>query len=82
MESKLVPAGFGSYLVTDRIVAIAIPKSAPIKRLVRAARDKGLAIDLTEGRRLKAVVFTDSQYIVLLALAADTIDSRIGGGES
>jgi len=76
MSAKLIHIGFGNYLDTDRIVAIAIPKSAPVKRSVQAARDKGLIIDLTDGRRTKSVIFTDSKYVVLSALEPVTINGR------
>lgn len=79
MSNRLIHVGFSNYLSTDRIVAIAIPKSAPIKRSVQDARDKGLIIDLTDGRRVKAVIFTDSKYLVLSALASVTISGRLEG---
>ena len=79
MSKKLIPIGFSNYLSTDRIVAIAIPKSAPVKRSIQDARDKGLIIDLTEGRRTKAVIFTDSNHLVLSALAPATISGRLEG---
>lgn len=77
MNNRLIPVGFSNYLSTDRIVAIAIPKSAPIKRSVQDAMDKGLIIDLTDGRRKKAVIFTDANYVVLSALAPATISGRL-----
>lgn len=84
MSTRLVHIGFGNYLSRDSIVAIAVPSSAPIKRSVQNARDKELIIDLTNGRRTKAVVFTYSQYIVLAAVEPVTIDGRLvdAGGDN
>lgn len=79
MSTRLVHLGFGHYLSTDRIVAIAIPRSAPLKRSVQEARDKCLIINLTDGRRTKAVIFTDSSYLVLSALEPVTINKRLEG---
>lgn len=77
MSTRTVHAGFGNYLSIGKIVAIAAPSSAPIKRSVWDARDKDLVIDLTGGRRTKAVVFTDSKYIVLAAVETLTLQGRI-----
>ena len=80
MSAKLIHIGFGNYLDTDRIVAIATHKSAPVKRSVQDARDKELVIDLTNGHRTKSVVFTDCRYIVLVALEPNTINGRLEEG--
>jgi len=77
LSTRLIPVGFGNYLSIDRIVAIAVPSSAPIKRSIQGARPKKLVIDLTNGHRIKSVVFTDCKYIVLVALWPVTIDSRL-----
>jgi len=77
MSAKLIHIGFGHYLDTDRIVAIAVPKSAPVKRSLQDARNKGLIIDLTDGRRTKSAIFTDSKYVVLSALEPVTINGRL-----
>ena len=74
---RLVHIGFGNYLDTDRIIAIAVAGSAPIKRSIQDARDKGLIIDLTEGHRVKSVVFTDCNHVVLLAMEPGTIEGRV-----
>lgn len=77
MSTKLIHVGFKNYLATDTIVAIAMPTSAPIKLSVQGARDKGVIIDLTAGRRTKSVIFTTSKYVVLSALEPATIDGRL-----
>lgn len=74
---RLIHIGFGNYLAPDMIIAIAVAGSAPIKRSIQDARDKGLIIDLTEGHRVKSVVFTDREYIVLLAMEPGTIEGRV-----
>jgi regulator of extracellular matrix RemA (YlzA/DUF370 family) len=77
MTGELVHIGFGNILAMNRVIAIASPNSAPTKRIIQEARSKGLLIDMTNGRRTKAVVFTDSGHIVLAALAPETITGRL-----
>ena len=77
MEIELVHIGFGNVLAMNRVIAIASPASAPIKRTIQEGRDKGLLIDMTSGRKTKAVIFTDSEHIVLAALAPETIAGRL-----
>jgi regulator of extracellular matrix RemA (YlzA/DUF370 family) len=77
MDGELVHIGFGNILVMDKVVAIASPGSAPIKRAVQDARTTGKLIDMTSGRRTKAVIFTESSHIVLAALAPETITGRL-----
>ena len=77
MSTGLIHVGFGNYLSPDRIVSIAVPRSAPIKRSIQDARDKEMVIDLTNGRRTKSVVFTDCKYIVLAAVEPGTINGRL-----
>ena len=76
MSVELVHIGFGNILAMNRVISIASPNSAPTKRAVQEVRNKGLLIDLTGGRRTKAVIFTDSGHIVLAALAPETITGR------
>ncbi len=75
---KLINIGFGNIVAANRVVAIVSPESAPIKRMVQEARDKGVLIDATFGRRTRAVVVTDSEHIVLSALQPETIANRFG----
>ncbi len=79
---KLINIGFGNIVAANRVVAIVSPESAPIKRMVQEARDKGVLIDATFGRRTRAVVVTDSEHIVLSALQPETIANRFGGSVS
>jgi len=65
----------------DKIVSVVNPDSAPIKRLVQAAKDAGTAVDATQGRKTKGVIITDSAVIVLSALLPETIASRCEGKE-
>ena len=76
---KLINIGFGNIVAANRVVAIVSPESAPIKRMVQEARDKGVLIDATFGRRTRAVVVTDSEHIILSALQPETIANRFGG---
>ena len=73
MVIELVHIGFGNILAMNRVIAIASPNSAPTKRTIHEGKDNGLLIDMTSGRRTKAVIFTDSGHIVLAALAPETI---------
>ncbi len=76
MVMKLINIGFGNIVSGDRVVAIVSPESAPIKRIVQDARDKGLLIDATCGRRTRAVIITDSDHIILSAIQTETIAGR------
>jgi len=76
MSIEPVHIGFGNILAMNRVIAIVSPNSAPIKRTVQEGRNKGLLIDMTNGRRTKAVIITDSGHIILAALAPDTIAGR------
>ncbi len=80
MSIELIHIGFGNILAMNRVIAIAAPNSAPTKRTVQEGRNKGLLIDMTSGRRTKAVIFTDSGHIVLAALAPETITGRYQAG--
>ena len=80
MSIELVHIGFNNILVLNRVVAIASPNSAPTKRMVQEGRSEGMLIDLTNGRRTKAVLITDSGHIILAALAPETIAGRVQTG--
>ena len=73
---KLVNIGFGNMVAANRMIAIVSPESAPIKRIVQDARDKGPLIDASCGRRTRAVIITDSDHIILSAIQTETIASR------
>lgn len=78
---KLVNIGFGNLVSADKVVAVVSPESAPIKRMVQEARDRGVLVDATYGRRTRAVLITDSDHIILSALQPETVASRLGGRE-
>ena len=78
---KLINIGFGNMISAGRLIAIVSPESAPIKRMVQEARDRGVLIDATYGRRTRAVLIMDSDLIVLSALQPETVAARLGGRE-
>ena len=77
---KLVNIGFGNMIAAERVVAIISPESAPIKRIIREADDKGNLVNATYRRRTRAVIVTDSDHIILSAVQPETIAARIDGG--
>lgn len=79
---KFINIGFGNMVSAGRIVAIAAPDSAPIKRLVQDARDDGRVIDVSCGRRTRAVIITDSEHVILSAIQAETITNRLATDEA
>ncbi len=79
---ELVHIGFGNILVMNRVIAMASPNSAPTKRTIQEGKSKGLLIDMTNGRRTKVVIFTDSGHIILAALAPETIAGRLQTGRT
>ena len=74
---KFINVGFGNMVAVDRIISIVSPDSAPIKRLIQDAKDAGRVIDVTCGRKTRAVIITDSDHVVLSALQAETIANRL-----
>ncbi len=74
---KFVSIGFGNMVAADRIVTIVSPDSAPVKRLVQDAKDAGRVIDVSCGRRTRAVIITDSEHVILSSIQAETIANRI-----
>ncbi len=78
---KFINIGFGNMVAAGRIVAIACPDSAPVKRLVQDAREDDRVIDVSCGRRTRAVIITDSDHIILSAIQAETITNRITSDE-
>jgi regulator of extracellular matrix RemA (YlzA/DUF370 family) len=81
MSIELVHIGFNNMLAMNRVIAIASPNSAPTKRTVQEAKTKSLLIDMTNGRRTKAVIIADSGHIILAALAPETIAGRLQVGQ-
>jgi len=76
MDIQLINIGFGNIVSADRIIAIVSPESAPIKRLITEARERGQLVDSTYGRRTRAVIITDSSHIVLSAIQPETVAHR------
>ncbi|MBP3470207.1 MAG: DUF370 domain-containing protein [Lachnospiraceae bacterium] len=74
--SKLIHIGYGNVVNVEKIISIVSPDAAPIKRLVQHAKENGLAIDATQGRKTKAVIVMENQQIVLSALLPETIMGR------
>ncbi|NLV75732.1 MAG: DUF370 domain-containing protein [Tissierellia bacterium] len=77
MSIQLVNIGFGNIVSANRIIAIVSPESAPIKRIMQEARDKGILIDATYGRRTRAVIITDSDHVILSAVQPETVAQRL-----
>jgi len=82
MGIKLINIGFGNIVSANRLVAIVSPESAPIKRIIQEARDRGMLIDATYGRRTRAVIITDSDHIILSAVQPETVAHRLVDRES
>ena len=74
---KLVNIGFGNMVSANRMIAIVSPESAPIKRIIQDAKERGTLIDATHGRRTRAVIITDSDHIILTYLQSETVANRI-----
>ena len=73
---KLINIGFGSMVASGRMLAVVAPDSAPIKRVVQEARDRGMLIDASYGRKTKAVILMDTDHVILSALTPETISVR------
>ncbi len=80
--SKLVNVGFGNVVNSSKIIGIISPEAAPIKRMVQNAKDSGMAIDATCGRRTKAVIVTESGHLILSSLLPETIAGRVNQKEA
>ena len=77
MPIKLINIGFGNIVSASRIVAIVSPESAPIKRVISEARERGMLIDATYGRRTRAVIAADSGHVILSAVQPETVKHRL-----
>lgn len=75
---KLINIGFGNIVSADRLIAIVSPESAPIKRMIQEAREKGMLIDASFGRRTRSVIITDSDHVILSAIQTETVAGRLG----
>jgi regulator of extracellular matrix RemA (YlzA/DUF370 family) len=79
---KLINIGFGNMVSAGRLIAIVSPESAPIKRMVQEARDRGVLVDATYGRRTRAVLIMDNDHLVLSALQPETVANRVSGQDT
>ncbi|WP_151681062.1 extracellular matrix/biofilm regulator RemA [Weizmannia acidilactici] len=79
---KLINVGFGNIISANRIISIVSPESAPIKRLIQDARDRGTLIDATYGRKTRAVVMMDSGHVILSAVQPETVAHRVSDRET
>ena len=73
---KLINIGFGSMIAAHRVLAIVDPDSAPIKRVVQEARDRGMLVDASYGRKTQAVILMDTDHVILSALTPETLQTR------
>ena len=79
--TQLIHIGFGNIVNSAKIIAIVSPESAPIKRLVQNAKEKGMAIDATQGRKTKSVLVMENSQVVLWALLPETVAGRVQSGQ-
>ncbi len=82
MGMKLINIGFGNIVSSSRVIAVVSPESAPIKRLIQEAREHGMLIDATYGRRTRAAIVMDSRHVILSAVQPETVANRFGQKES
>ena len=76
MEKKLLNVGFGNQVVAEKVVAIVVPNSAPMKRLKDEAREEKRLVDATQGRRTRSMIVLESNHVVLSAIQAETVSQR------
>jgi len=77
MKVNLINIGFGNIVAANRVIAVVSPESAPIKRIIQEARESGMLIDATYGRRTRAVIITDSDHVILSAIQPETVSHRM-----
>ena len=82
MNTELIHVGFGNIIAVNKVVAIVVPGSAPIKRLVEQAGGSKMLIDLTNGKKTKTIIIMDSGHMVLTALGSKTIAARVEASRS
>lgn len=79
---KFINIGYGNMVAVERVVTLVSPDSAPVKRLIQDAKDDGRIIDVTCGRKTRAVVITDSEHVILSALQTETIANRLNNSDT
>ena len=82
LPMKFIDAGYGNVINANRIISVASFDSAPMKRLIQDSRDEGRVIDVTCGRRTRAVIITDSELVILSAIQAETIANRMDNSDA
>ena len=80
--TELVHVGFGNYVAVNKVLAIVTPGSAPIQRMIREGKKKGIIIDITSGRRTKAAVFAETGNILLVAITPEALSGRVAAARS
>ena len=73
---KLINIGFGSFIAAKRVLSVLLPDSAPIKRVIQEARDRGMLIDASYGRKTKSVILMDTDHVILSAIQPETLQGR------
>lgn len=73
---KLINIGFGSMVAASRVLAVMDPDSAPIKRVIQEAKERGMLVDASYGRKTKAVILMDTDHVILSAMTPDILSSR------
>ena len=81
MQIKLINIGFGSIVNANRLIAIVSSESAPIKRKIQEARESGMLVDATYGRKTRAVLIADSGHVILSAIQPETVANRFNDRE-
>ena len=76
---KFISIGYGNMVAVERVVALVSPDSAPIKRLIQDAKEMGRIIDVSCGRKTRAVIVTDSEHVILSAIPVEKISARLEG---
>jgi regulator of extracellular matrix RemA (YlzA/DUF370 family) len=75
---NLINVGFGNVVVAERIVAVILPSSSPSRRLKDDAKERGMLVDATQGRRTRSIIVTDSNHVILSAVQVETLTQRLG----
>ena len=78
---KLINIGFGSMVATGRMLSVVSPDSAPIKRMIQEARERGMLIDASYGRKTKSVILMDTDHVILSAMTPEILSARVAGEE-
>lgn len=78
---KLINIGFGSLVSSDHLLTVISPDSAPIKRLIQEAKERGMCIDASYGRKTQSVLLMDTDHVILSALSPETVAARCKDGE-